>query len=218
MYTLLTKSSTWIWLTNIEYIIIMIFRVFFSFWYNSTANTGIKIQFFGAKQDASRVQEIIQKMVDRGRVGNVTLVPSSLVFRDEAALQIEVCIFNYKYIYYILFAHKKSVLDNISLLSHGEKINQSSSSYLLCQNQAYSSFWPLFDCIYALFERLTTTIALDTRFTIAQQWSHIHKFSFRFFLHFAFVDECFHFHCSNILVIPQAFSLSFILLCVFINW
>lgn len=56
----------------------------------STANTGIKIQFFGAKQDASRVQEVIQKMVDRGRVGNVTLVPSSLVFRDEAVLQIEV--------------------------------------------------------------------------------------------------------------------------------
>lgn len=59
---------------------------------SSTANTGIKIQFFGAKQDASRVQESIQKMVDRGRVGNVTLVPSSLVFRDEAVLQIEVCI------------------------------------------------------------------------------------------------------------------------------
>lgn len=58
----------------------------------STANTGIKVQFFGAKQDASRVQESIQKMVDRGRVGNVTLVPSSLVFRDEAVLQIEVCI------------------------------------------------------------------------------------------------------------------------------
>lgn len=62
------------------------------FFCNSTANTGIKIQFFGTKKDASRVQESIQKMVDRGRVGNVTLVPSSLVFRDEAVLQIEVCI------------------------------------------------------------------------------------------------------------------------------
>lgn len=57
----------------------------------STANTGIKIQFFGEKQDALRVQESIQKMVDRGRIGNVTLVPSSLVIRDEAVLQIEVC-------------------------------------------------------------------------------------------------------------------------------
>lgn len=61
-------------------------------------------------------------MVDRGRVGNVTLVPSSLVFRDEAVLQIEVCRSKqYNTIYrplYILFAHKKSFGYNIVCLLH----------------------------------------------------------------------------------------------------
>lgn len=63
---------------------------------HSTSNTGIKIQFFGVKQDANRVQETIQKMVDRGRVGNVTLIPSSLIFREEAVLQIEVCTIHFR--------------------------------------------------------------------------------------------------------------------------
>lgn len=60
----------------------------------STSNAGIKIQFFGAKQDANRVRDAIYKMVERGRMANVTLVPSSLVFREEAVLQIEVCTMN----------------------------------------------------------------------------------------------------------------------------
>lgn len=59
---------------------------------DSTSNTGIKIQFFGAKQDGNRVRDAFYKMVDRGRMGNVTLIPSSLAFREEAVLQIEVCI------------------------------------------------------------------------------------------------------------------------------
>lgn len=52
----------------------------------------MKIQFFGVKQDGNRVRDAIHKMVERGRVANITLVPSSLTFREEAVLQIEVCI------------------------------------------------------------------------------------------------------------------------------
>lgn len=52
----------------------------------------MKIQFFGAKQDSDRVREVLQKMVERGRVANVTLVPGSLLFREEAVLQIQVCV------------------------------------------------------------------------------------------------------------------------------
>lgn len=52
----------------------------------------IKIQFFGGKQDANRVQEAIQKVIDRVRVSSIVLVPSTLTFREEAVLQIEVCI------------------------------------------------------------------------------------------------------------------------------
>lgn len=51
----------------------------------------MKIQFFGAKQDANRVRDAFHKMVERGRMANITLVPSSLTFREEAVLQIEVC-------------------------------------------------------------------------------------------------------------------------------
>lgn len=51
----------------------------------------MKIQFFGAKQDSDRVREAFSKMVERGRVADVTLAPSSLVFREEAVLQIQVC-------------------------------------------------------------------------------------------------------------------------------
>ncbi|XP_055301227.1 uncharacterized protein LOC129567889 [Sitodiplosis mosellana] len=62
----------------------------------STSNMGMKIQFFGAKQDAKRVRDALYKMVERGRVANITLVPSSLAFREEAVLQIESVSINYK--------------------------------------------------------------------------------------------------------------------------
>lgn len=51
----------------------------------------MKIQFFGAKQDSKRVHDAFHKMVERGRVGNITFMPASLTFREEALLQIEVC-------------------------------------------------------------------------------------------------------------------------------
>lgn len=51
----------------------------------------MKIQFFGAKQDGIQIRETIRRMVERGRLGNFSLNSSSLLFREEAALQIEVC-------------------------------------------------------------------------------------------------------------------------------
>lgn len=66
--------------------------IFLILYFTSTSNAGMKIQFFGAKQDGNRVRDAIHKMVERGRVANITLVPSSLTFREEAVLQIEVCI------------------------------------------------------------------------------------------------------------------------------
>lgn len=52
----------------------------------------MKIQFFGAKQDSDRVRDVFRKMVERGRVANITLVPQSLTFREEAVLQIQVSV------------------------------------------------------------------------------------------------------------------------------
>lgn len=50
----------------------------------------MKIQFFGEKNDRTRIRDAFQKLVDRSRLGNITLVPSMLSLRDEAVLQIEV--------------------------------------------------------------------------------------------------------------------------------
>lgn len=68
----------------------------------STSNAAMKIQFFGLKQDSNRVRDAIYKMVERGRVNNITLIPSSLTFHDEAVLQIEVRIVIHALIKFIL--------------------------------------------------------------------------------------------------------------------
>lgn len=50
----------------------------------------MKIQFFGERRDGGRIRDAFQKLMDRIRLGNITLVPSMLSFHDEAVLQIEV--------------------------------------------------------------------------------------------------------------------------------
>lgn len=67
------------------------FIAFLSFFAIINSESDVKIQFFGAKQDGNRIRDAFQKLMERGRIGNITLLPSSLSFRDEAALQIEVC-------------------------------------------------------------------------------------------------------------------------------
>lgn len=48
----------------------------------------VTFHFYGAKQDSDRINEAIHKMVERGRVGNISLIQTELLLKREAALQI----------------------------------------------------------------------------------------------------------------------------------
>lgn len=51
----------------------------------------VMFQFFGPKIDSSRVREAMEKMTERGRIGNVSLVPGTkLSFRQDVGLMLQV--------------------------------------------------------------------------------------------------------------------------------
>lgn len=54
----------------------------------SDTNGDVSFHFFGPKPDGSRIDDVIHRLVERGRIGNVTLVPASLRFKQETALQL----------------------------------------------------------------------------------------------------------------------------------
>lgn len=81
-------------------ICLLTFNVVF-FIFGSDSSADVKFQFFGSKQDGYRVHETFKKMVDRGRLGNVSFDPSSLAFREEAVLQIEVSASNFSQFIFI---------------------------------------------------------------------------------------------------------------------
>lgn len=93
----------------------------------------MKIQFFGVKQDGIQIRETIRRMVERGRLGNFSLNSSSLLFREEAALQIEVCFahgiadnFNKKKKKYLVFA----MISAMTMIHLNVPLNSSSRNAL----------------------------------------------------------------------------------------
>lgn len=64
---------------------------------NRSGGSDITFQFFGAKNDGQKVREAVNRMVERGRLGNFTLVPTYLSFRQEPGLLLQVIYFLYIY-------------------------------------------------------------------------------------------------------------------------
>lgn len=57
---------------------------------NRSGGSDITFQFFGAKNDGQKVREAVNRMVERGRLGNFSLVPTYLSFRQEPGLLLQV--------------------------------------------------------------------------------------------------------------------------------
>jgi hypothetical protein len=60
---------------------------------NRSTGSDITFQFFGAKNDGTKIRDILNRMVERGKLGNYTLVPNFLLFKQEPGLMLQVCIF-----------------------------------------------------------------------------------------------------------------------------
>lgn len=80
------------------------FFFFFSYIKNRSGGSDITFQFFGAKNDGQKVREAVNRMVERGRLGNFSLVPTYLSFRQEPGLLLQVI-----YIFF-LYTRKPRVL------------------------------------------------------------------------------------------------------------
>ena len=53
----------------------------------------VTFHFFGDKRDGSKVREALNNLMKRGRLGNVTLVPTHLAFKQEPTLLIQVSVY-----------------------------------------------------------------------------------------------------------------------------
>lgn len=62
----------------------------------------VTFHLFGSKADGLRFEEVMNKIVERGRLGNFTIVPKSLYFRDGARLRILVSFKVKKHVYIII--------------------------------------------------------------------------------------------------------------------
>lgn len=78
------------------------FQRFFFFFAikNRSGGSDITFQFFGAKNDGQKVREAVNRMVERGRLGNFSLVPTYLSFRQEPGLLLQVI---YKYSFFLFY-------------------------------------------------------------------------------------------------------------------
>lgn len=54
------------------------------------SNMDITFHFYGGKRDSIRIHNALHKMVERGRLGNISWNPALFDFKQEAALQIMV--------------------------------------------------------------------------------------------------------------------------------
>ncbi|XP_058056477.1 uncharacterized protein LOC131207861 [Anopheles bellator] len=64
---------------------------------NGAIGTEVMFQFFGPKVDSSRVREAMEKMTERGRIGNISLVPGTkLSFRQSVGLLLQSVVINQK--------------------------------------------------------------------------------------------------------------------------
>lgn len=56
----------------------------------SRTGAEIRFHFWGGKRDGSRVRESLNRLVQRGRLGNITLVPTHLAITQEPSLYLQV--------------------------------------------------------------------------------------------------------------------------------
>ncbi|GLV32325.1 uncharacterized protein CBL_00964 [Carabus blaptoides fortunei] len=56
---------------------------------NITAGAEVTFHFFGAKKDGSRVRDALNRLVERGRLGNLTFVPTHLAVHQEPTLLLQ---------------------------------------------------------------------------------------------------------------------------------
>lgn len=54
------------------------------------ASAVITFQFFGAKNDGPKIRDVVHKLEERGRLDNVSFIPTMLEFHEEAALRLQV--------------------------------------------------------------------------------------------------------------------------------
>lgn len=52
----------------------------------------MRFHFWGGKKDGSRVREILNRLVQRGRLGNISLVTTHLAVTQEPTLLLQVSI------------------------------------------------------------------------------------------------------------------------------
>lgn len=70
---------------------LMSFGVFFYFLsFHSMSANDLTFHFFGAKSDSLRVREAINKMVEKGRIGNFSLISTHYALHQEPGLILQV--------------------------------------------------------------------------------------------------------------------------------
>lgn len=100
------------------------FCALFIFFYCRNTNTDITFHFYGPKRDSIRIRSVMQKMVERGRLGKISWNPVFFDFKQEAALQIMVRLFSFG-----LRASRKPTVVALMYSAH-KHINITENSYL----------------------------------------------------------------------------------------
>lgn len=67
---------------------LLVFFCFLSF--HSMSANDLTFHFFGAKSDSLRVREAINKMVEKGRIGNFSLISTHYALHQEPGLILQV--------------------------------------------------------------------------------------------------------------------------------
>jgi len=56
----------------------------------SSPGAEVTFHFFGGKRDGNKIREALNNLMKRGRLGNLTLVPTYLAFKQEPTLLLQV--------------------------------------------------------------------------------------------------------------------------------
>ena len=70
-------------------------KLIFKLFKFSTDRLDITFHFFGIKGDSNRIREAITRMVERGRIGNITLVSNFHLFDENPPLNLLVSVHFY---------------------------------------------------------------------------------------------------------------------------
>lgn len=82
------------------------------------ASADITFQFFGAKNDGPKIRDVVHKLEERGRLDNVSFIPTMLEFHEEAALRLQVIKFPFIELFGSFNTFFTSLLTFFFLLCH----------------------------------------------------------------------------------------------------